>query len=459
MIIFTSSQIAKNKGQVSSFVILGVFLVIGSAVSFYMINQKNVAVTDESMDCFISEGDIRYFEILMNICLKTSLKNGLIKIGENGGYIGSLSRTKTKTTLAGKEIAVGIIDIPASLYGMPYSSRFYAKSVKDYPWELFPTTIVDTYTYGKTVLPELMDSLSGSPTIRSELESFIEQDILDCAEVIKNVFVDHDFTYKDSPSVAVALTSASVNAWLDYPIIAESKKEVCKGTKIYDQFYIEIPINFKDFYNFIKDAAEEDTIDIDLDLAGYAGSYPDYDINIDEDDAGPGHDLIEVKNTNAGFIFNNNEYLFKFIRENRIAAIKPLNPVNLGSFCSKTDNLETQYDLANKGIDPDEDTFNFKFEKTSACTYVTLNPDTGIISIDCPDARSPAKDYVCDIKITVDDGLSGSNLDWTTTSFSYGCNACCNTAGCGECSPCTSPCYDSSTPPQPIPQPSCSSYD
>ncbi|MCF7861018.1 hypothetical protein K9M79_02140 [Candidatus Woesearchaeota archaeon] len=458
----------KRYGQVTLYIILGIILLVSSFVTYNLLYKEKTDISSAPIDCIINEGDIKYFKMLMELCLSDATMKSILKIGNNGGYIENLNRARTKN-VNGNPVSVGIINTPTSLYGMPYSSMYYVESIANYPWMTYPMSSITLYTTGRQVLPELMDSLSGSPTIRSEMQIDIQNNINPCAEDIKGLFPDHIFDYSD-PSVQVALTSDSINVWLYYEITATSNKDLCQDVRLYDQFYTELPFRFKPFYDYIRETANEDTIEFDQDITAYKTTeYPDYSVTVTQDIDGLGFDLIKFTDNNAGTRFEDNKYSFLFVRENRIPAIKPpVNPIDLSSDCSFNVNLNDVFGLATtpNGIDPDEDTISNSFEliNPTECSYVTyFDENTGQMSVTCGDMRYPQKTYNCPIRIYVKDQNTGPK-DYIESTVTYTCNGCCNAGDC-DCSECGSGCFTLIPNPPgppisvPVSLPSCSPHD
>lgn len=437
----------KKRGQVTIFIIIGLIVLLLAAISIHM--------TGIFYDLDNEDFDVEGFEnvkLFVESCLEQQTKEGLIIIGEQGGYIGSVDIIPEpfSAEINGVKTCVGIRNIPENRYSTWFEGDYqYASTVPQFPWPSFAIDsqhFSSTHKLGQSILPPLEEGYGGT-TIKDELETFIENSIKSCD--VKNSFQEQvDVSASKNPNAEVRFTEGNVDVSLDYPINITRQ-----GKKIkFEDYRVRLPINMEKFYSFIKELAFYEVSDIKFDIEDVShysqlSSYDTgYSVRLSKNTAEVGVDTIVVYYENTG-IFGN--YTFRFLRQDRIPAIygleaKPsydLSNINLGTFCSHNDRV-LNYIKPPKGVDADEgDNLVFTYKKSGSCPYLSVVENSGEIIINCPTHYTNSRVYDdCYVDVFVSDETDNTPKDYDTVKFSYACSNCCPSPSCGVCSDCCTGC-------------------
>src|SRR3989344_2188516 len=187
-----------KRGQVTIFVVIAVVTVALVGVSYLVVNNKNkgneVPKTSE----------IAEFKIFVDGCLRETGENGLVSLGEKGGYFIITDDTK-------------------SIEGnIPY------------------------YVYDNKKLTPSEEKIS------QQLSAFITEELGFCILNFKDFKPDFEITY-ELKSVNTNISSDKVEITLDYPL------SIRKGDNTYflDEFKIKIPVRLGIIYQVSEEVVNE----------------------------------------------------------------------------------------------------------------------------------------------------------------------------------------------------------
>ena len=464
--------IMKKKGQVTYFIIVGliILIIIGLFVSFLRTQET---VTSTSVDEFKK---VRFY---VENFLEQHAEHSIILVGRHGGYIGSIESLNHEPyayEYGGNIVATGIGNVPRNSYGQWFKRDYhYAEPVKTYPWSGFSTPdgshFSETYKVGKPLLPPLERTTArSSTTVKREIETYVEEMVKSAN--IRSLFErEFDIKTSENPNATVVFGAANTFVFLEYEINLSTKNQVTRKTM--NDYVVEIPIGFRDFYNFIEETVYYDVSDLRYrvsDVSHYEqlpSFKTDYRVSLDKDTVGSS-DMIT-------FVYNDTEigdYYFRIFRENRIPAIYDLVPKTYEEYDSLLgEYVDVEYDLdgvdlnkhnfggtsnpfthktysdgilnyirSPQGIDPDGgDVLTFTYGLASQgplCpdpVSVSVNEDSGDFTITCPDYHINLENYTCDMRVYVSDQHDVEPKDYDDLTFQYTCDECIGNTNRGVC--------------------------
>ena len=330
-------MIQKNKkSQVTIFLILGLVLII-IFTSVIMITRR---INEERTDNEVTHPSQTTFDIqpikhYIEECLSSVSKDGLVKLGRQGGY---LFKSQGGTVVDYSDPSyVGSIFYPYGEHRVFYNilqPRFRfgdyfppgAAYVKDgaqrYPWDYFPhypnlgsaPTSIGEYAFGTNMMPDLVRS---KHSIQKQLETYVDNNIDACLDF--SVFEEQGFkiTEKDgSREITFNINENDIVFTMNYPLIVESSVSGEK-TEIKD-FLVRHDFNLKQLHAFINGLIEEDVSNVEFPIeTGSSGSFvvtKEEDVNDDNDD------LIIITAQNS--LIDGIPYQYYFMRKNRHPALE-----------------------------------------------------------------------------------------------------------------------------------------
>tara|TARA_Y100000310_G_C20699691_1_gene828584 strand:- start:920 stop:3007 length:2088 start_codon:yes stop_codon:yes gene_type:complete len=216
-----------RKGQVTLFVVIGILLVVGALVIF------TVSDVTESRDLQQNIVDVPVeFQPIKNFvdnCIIRVATEGLERIGFQGGYIDPLA--------AG--LKLGVESTSSEVVEHPPGS----KSFVPYWWFMESSNDCEGNCVFTSKRPALYRE-DGDPSIESELDNFVNDNLKDCLEDF-SALAESGIKVNELGDIktTTTVTDSNVNVKVDYPleIIQES------STKI-DEFLVVIPLNLKRIY-------------------------------------------------------------------------------------------------------------------------------------------------------------------------------------------------------------------
>jgi len=356
------NTLTSKKSQITLFMILGIIILFAFAFLYFGISTTTKArvraqVVQQAED-ILNQRTTRYYTYL---CLEGILKDGLVLLGKQGGYITfPLGVTTTENR------------IPYLIRPSPFLPPQYPCYSSENPpaycgfinnITIFPQLY--TTVYGTNLLPYLQ-KYQGRNSIQEQLESYISAQAPACMPALAEVpeFSNYQISPGDIIS-EIEFTSSAVRVKVDYPVVISIPNiEPASATL---KVQATANIRFKRLYDSIKEIIQ------------YDNNYLDYNI-LDDTSAGTyqGTPLIisildnvsfipQFGLTEDAFILNDTEstiegkpFIFQFARKNRFPALDyiPQGPTRLFEFVRyENDTLR----IEPKASDPDEDFLTYSY--------------------------------------------------------------------------------------------------
>jgi len=228
------SSFSRDKsGQLTVFMIIGILILFTFAGIFYVTN-----LTVE--ETFTAEGEIvvsavpKTFEPIQEFtenCINSIAKNGLVLIGEQGGYIypetvGEFSETDM-TNYDG--VSLGSVNVPYWHYNIQPNDNN-----------------VVVYSSHK---PELVTVEDPVMSIEGQLESYLEENIDSCLQEF-SAFSGQGFEIDyvsgvENKDATVKISDYHIGFWLNTKVVAEKEG----AEQEISQFYVKVPLNLKHFFD------------------------------------------------------------------------------------------------------------------------------------------------------------------------------------------------------------------
>ncbi len=362
-------MIAKQKiSQVTIFIILGIVIVIIFMVLIF-INKYAAkrASTKEIMDAKEITFDVQPIKNFVDKCLDLVSKDGLKKIGKQGGYLfegqggpfidyPGEDEGRLFINYGNSKVAYNIL-IPVQI------GETYFDTPWRYPWINFPYPNGDINkepvfrvqgVFGKKTFPPLTKPSANS--MQEQLETFVENNIDICLDF--SVFEEQGFSFTKKESekiINLDITENDVVFRIRYPIII-GRVNSAEKTEIKD-FSVKQKVRLKKLHKFVHDLIEADTRDVKYNiLVGFEGSFiVDVKNNVYGKD-----DLIIVTDNNPEFFLDGIPYQYFFARKNRNPALNYIKNTKINIAQGTNINIQLLIEkLELKTEDPDEDEISY----------------------------------------------------------------------------------------------------
>jgi len=370
-----------KKSQVTIFIIIVLLLVI-TVVSLVLVSRYNVVKTtrQEALDTKESILDIQPIKNFVTECLSTVSKDGLLKIGRQGGY---LFESQGGTLIDYLDIDEGLFYVNFENSRVVYNilkPRFpigkFSPSIPNYPWKTFPYEDESSNEelfkvqgiFGVSNLPNL-DNFFGPHSIQSQLTTFISNNIDNCLDF--SVFETQGFSFSAADkNITTNINENDVVFNMKFPITIENLVSGEKTTL--NEFLVRHDVRFGKLRRFTNILIAADISDVKFDITNISG-FDSFSIEVRKNVYG-NDDLIIITDQKSSF--GNVPYRYIFARKNRNPAMLYLRPVEValpltanGGFPTVTvEDLIVNYPAALKAFDPDEDLIDI--------SSFSINPNT-----------------------------------------------------------------------------------
>jgi len=213
------------------FIIIGVLLLVAGGIYFYYSSSQTESTFGQDVTRITTEVPVEFepLNAFVENCLIQTAENGLILIGEHGGYIDVSSRNFKITNDPTNSDAVKFSE--NSELAIPY--WYYLESDNQCAEDCIL----------KFGYPNLYRQ-DGEPSIEKQLDTYIEQNIDSCLNNFE-FFIKGGYEIKTpkQPKVTTTVTETDVNFYLEYRI--DAKRE---SSKTIEEYNIIIPVNLKQIY-------------------------------------------------------------------------------------------------------------------------------------------------------------------------------------------------------------------
>jgi hypothetical protein len=223
----------KKRSQVTLFVIIGLVILISALVIIYI---KYLIKPPEKIE---TPGDP--VQMFVEQCIKSSAEEGLVMLGQQGGYINTEAIDAQSARL--------------DPFGSPALAQGGGKLIIPY-WFYQDSAGMD-----RSEMPALVKSYDGDYSIQWQLEDYINRNVRDCIDGF-SVFKPQgiDVTEAGVLNTSVIIGDAAVSIKVLYPIDV-TEKESAKRLK---EFYVTVPVRLGSVYGLARDIRDYEMSDIFL---------------------------------------------------------------------------------------------------------------------------------------------------------------------------------------------------
>lgn len=225
-----------RKGQISIFMILGIFILLLAILVFY----RGGIETEKGLPEVFSEiylnipSEVEPVHAFVNDCLERTATEALELIGEHGGYI-SLTDPDYKAT------TFKVTNEPTESDALKFSAE--SNLAIPYWWYLKSSNTCTGMCELSSKRPELT---GGKHSIEGQVSTYVEKNILNCIDTFAP-YEEQGFTVtpQDEPKAHTKITEDDVIVALEYPL------EVSRGatTFNFDRFLTHLPVKLQTLYN------------------------------------------------------------------------------------------------------------------------------------------------------------------------------------------------------------------
>jgi hypothetical protein len=220
-----------KKAQITVFAILGVVVVLSTILFFTFkgnLQRKEIA---PGVSMIVEELPSEFMPVkpFVEKCLEKTTEDGLIILGENGGYIYTDKLNPGLDATEGDSVRL------SSDFIVPY--WFYLAS---------PNSCVGKCRYGSKKMPLKKNALADS--FEAQLAKYIDDNLAACIDDFKSIKELGYDVEEGRANSDVIIAEDDVVVKLDYPITISKEK----NKQELASFYISIPLDLKDIYDMAE---------------------------------------------------------------------------------------------------------------------------------------------------------------------------------------------------------------
>jgi len=355
---------SNKKSQITLFIIIAI--VLFSIIGFFFYLTKYTAKKQTSYETTKTKKiqlELQPIENYVTQCLDKTLKEGLVLLGKQGGY---LYKSQGGPLIDYREDDEGLFfvdynnhKVSYDIYPLRFNMLPYYAKAPSYPWITFPYTDetksqnTSEGLFGISNLPPINSSF-GANSIKSQLELYIKNNIKKCVDW--GVFEEQGYEFNESTlDVDLTITKEDLVVHLIYPLTINNK--ITGGTTTIQDFFVREKIRLGKIYDFLHDIINKEITDIQFDVGTVSedGLYVEAIRSVFRKD-----DIIVV--TDEDSLINKMHYKFVFARRNRMPALHYITPTTItlpDLYNITADTLIPGYPSSLKVTDPDEDIIPF----------------------------------------------------------------------------------------------------
>ncbi|MBW2977584.1 hypothetical protein KY331_01945 [Candidatus Woesearchaeota archaeon] len=363
--------LTSKKSQITLFMILGIIILFAFGFLYFSISSSTKArvraqVVQQAEDV-LNQRTTRYYT---HLCIKDVLKEGLVLLGKQGGYI--------YPGQPGSIIPQGYIQFNAD--NIPYLIKPSQFSPPSYPcYSLYNPPVYCAFINNITLFSQLYSTVFGANllpyiqkfqgrySIQEQLESYVSAQAPACMPSLSEIpeFSNYDFSTGKVTS-EIEFASSGVSVKIDYPVvIAIPNIEPASATL---KLQATVNVRFKQLYDAVKDIIQYDNNYLDYNILDdtYAGSYLGRQLKFSVLDNvsftaqfGRTEDVFIMNDTKSDIEIR--PFVFKFARKNRYPALDyipegpPKSVFEFIVYSNETLRIEP------KAFDPDEDALTYSY--------------------------------------------------------------------------------------------------
>lgn len=381
------SRMKRKKSQISMFVILGIVILVVVSLVLYLTKTVTIKPGQGSaarvQDLVFEPRPIKEFT---NVCLEDMAKEAIFLLGRQGGY---LFISQGGTVVDFPETDEGVMFVNYNNYRVVYnllppspgfSIAPYSPDLPSYPWNTFPFESESSNEeifegFFGTVNMRPLTRLQGPHSIQSQIETFIERNIMDCLDFTS--FAESFEIVVEEPEAEVIIANKDVSVRLKLPITISNP--TTQERVSFDDFSTKLDVKLRDMYFFVKDLIKNDVQNIKFDISDRANNKASFNIDVVRD-VYSSDDLITISDEKS--LINGDPYKYSFARKNRAPALH-YRKNNLFELWQQG-HLITRQDLLQgeelKGYDPDEDPLDFDIKEHQLSVTFPVNLNRPVIT-------------------------------------------------------------------------------
>jgi hypothetical protein len=321
-------MLKNHKAQITVFIILGIALLAVATFLYYIVSEVTVTNLQSEQESsvagiFQKEG----LRLFVADCLKDSLEEGLVKIGEGG-----------RLWYDNSELS-GTISFSENYNGINYNNQYYYLALTNdlsfeyqaaYPCEqdLIQNPIFCQYLDQDPADFGHKEGLTAT-SIESDLEKFVKNSTLDCVQE----FLSSELSYsgdlgEGELSLNLEIKTDGINIEAEYPLELTVEDETFFHLTTFDYFY---PSDFKTFLQHAVTnplASEQRDVNFNwtkTELLDGSRKYTSLSPSLKKEEVGEstmdlGHNVITYK-LDPGRVLETDPYSFSFAIQNRPPAL------------------------------------------------------------------------------------------------------------------------------------------
>ncbi len=235
-------MIKKKSGQITVFIILGIVILFVVALALYW--QSSFNVVRPPVQQLIVSDEVKPIQQYVTDCLSVTAKEGLIRLGQNGGYITIPTGMKVDPV---RPYNSDVLFFDPQL--IPY--WYHMKKCSESSIGCMVVTNPAVCAKGvKCVIP-----YTGDNSMEEQLNKFVEQNVGKCINNFEPFKDRFDIT-SGKINVDTQITQLNVNFKLDYPLDIATKGSKDKSKIAY--FYTEHNLNLAKIYQFATEIRDSE---------------------------------------------------------------------------------------------------------------------------------------------------------------------------------------------------------
>jgi hypothetical protein len=324
----------QKKGQLTMFMLIGIIVLVIFLFVFFALNS----LTETRMRGKIEKTKAPaltapVIQFYVGDCLKDVFKEGLVKIGLQGGYFydgqaGYIYPSGFElpyTNFSGNNVSYLVHPFPAESYNLGWPCRTdknapaYCRFMKNNSYIGY----FDFATNQKKISTTYPDGFSKFrfPNIQKQVEEYIKNKTIECINftAVAENFPGYEITFEEpEPHISFGIKSTSVQ--LNYPI--KLKFQDYAPVIVIQEFQAELPVRFRKIFGIVlellKTRTRNELNDIDFDTSAEINEIindPTIRFRIERSDDSI-FDEIYIINDSLSVLDSKN-YIFQFARRNR----------------------------------------------------------------------------------------------------------------------------------------------
>jgi hypothetical protein len=370
---FKVNVLTGRKSQITLFMILGIIILF--AFAFLYFGVSSTAKTRITTQVSKQAGDILNERTTMyytHLCLESILKEGVILMGRQGGYI--------LPNQPGSVIPQGYIEfnaerIPYLIKPVPYPAPQYpCFSAANPPVycgftnnkQIYPQLL--SIVYGTNLLPYL-EKYQGRYSIQEQLESYISAEAVKCLPDLTTIaqFSNYQITPGDIKA-EVDFTPSTIAAKVDYPVII-SIPGIDEPASASSHVKATVFARFRQLYESAKEIIQYDNnfLDYNIVVDTNTGNYEGRVLRFNALDnvtftpqLGVAEDVFMLNDSAS--IIDGKPLVFQFARKNRYPALDYIPEGKPAEFFEFVHFENETITIKPNASDPDEDNIAYSYK-------------------------------------------------------------------------------------------------